>query len=66
MPLNPYDDRKVSLQRSHGNSDLDIVRALYTRCKAIVTAALGHIQDISCYGGHLYLYIKISKSAEGC
>ena len=25
MPVNPYDDRKVSLQRPHGNGDLDIV-----------------------------------------
>ena len=25
MPVNPYDDRKVSLRRPHGNSDLDIV-----------------------------------------
>ena len=31
MPVNPYDDRKVSL---HGNGDLDIVRASYTRRKA--------------------------------
>ena len=30
MPVNPYDDRKVSLRRPHGNSDLDIVRAWYT------------------------------------
>ena len=28
MPVNPYDDRKVSLRRSHGNVDLDIVGAL--------------------------------------
>ena len=40
MPVNLYDDRKVSLRRSHGNSDLDIVRASYTR-KANVTKALG-------------------------
>ena len=25
MPVNPYDDRKVSLWRPHGNGDLDIV-----------------------------------------
>ena len=31
MPVNPYDDRKVSLRRPHGNGDLDIVRASYTR-----------------------------------
>ena len=40
MPVNPYDDRKVSLQRPHGNSDLDIIRASYTRRKANVTEAL--------------------------
>ena len=39
MPVNPYDDRKVSLRRPHGNSDLDIVRASYTRRKANVTEA---------------------------
>ena len=27
MPLNPYEDRKVSRWRPHGNGDLDIVRA---------------------------------------
>ena len=41
MPVNPYDDRKVSLRRPHGNGDLDIVRASYTRRKANVTEALG-------------------------
>ena len=40
MPVNPYDDRKVSLWRPHGNSDLHIVRASYTRRKANVTEAL--------------------------
>ena len=42
MPVNPYDDRKVSLRRPHGNDDLDIVRASYSRstCKANVTEAL--------------------------
>ena len=40
MPVNPYDDRKVSLQRLHGNGDLDIVGASYTRRKANVTEAL--------------------------
>ena len=34
MPVNPYDDRKVSLRRRHGKGDLDIVRALYTCRKA--------------------------------
>ena len=40
MPVNPYDDRKVSLRWPHGNGDLDIVRASYTRRKANVTEAL--------------------------
>ena len=40
MPVNPYDDRKVSLRRRYGNGDLDIVRASYTRNKANVTEAL--------------------------
>ena len=40
MPVNPYDDRKVALRRPHGNGDLDIVRASYTRRKANVTKAL--------------------------
>ena len=40
MPVNLYDDRKVSLRRPHGNGDLDIVRASYTRRKANVTEAL--------------------------
>ena len=40
MPVNLYDDRKVSLWRPHGNGDLDIVRASYTRRKANVTEAL--------------------------
>ena len=39
MPVNPYDDRKVSLRRPHGNGDLDIVGASYTRRKANVTEA---------------------------
>ena len=39
MPVNLYNDRKVSLQRPHGNSDLDIVLASYTRRKANVTEA---------------------------
>ena len=39
MPVNPYDDRKVSLRRPHGNGDLDIVLASYTRRKANVTEA---------------------------
>ena len=40
MPLNPYDDCKVSLRGPHGNSDLDIVGASYTCRKANVTEAL--------------------------
>ena len=40
MPVNLYDDRKVSLQGPHGNGDLDIVGASYTRRKANVTEAL--------------------------
>ena len=40
MPVNQYDDRKVSLQRPHRNGDLDIIRASYTRRKANVTEAL--------------------------
>ena len=40
MPVNSYDDRKVSLRRPHGNGDLDIVGASYTRRKANVTEAL--------------------------
>ena len=40
MPVNPYDDCKVSLRRLHGNGDLDIVRASSTRRKANVTEAL--------------------------
>ena len=39
MPVNSYDDRKVSLRRPHGNVYLDIVRASYTRRKANVTEA---------------------------
>ena len=37
MPVNRYDDRKVSLLRPHGNGDLDIVGASYTCRKANVT-----------------------------
>ena len=40
MPVNPYDDRKVSLRRPQGNGGLDIVWASYTRRKANVTEAL--------------------------
>ena len=44
MPVNPYDDCKVSLWRLQGNGDLDIVGALYTCHKANVTVALQIIQ----------------------
>ena len=40
MLVNPYDGRKVSLRRLHGNGDLDIVLAWFTRRKANVTEAL--------------------------
>ena len=40
MPVNPHDDRKVTLRRPHGNGDFDIVRTSYTRRKANVTEAL--------------------------
>ena len=39
MPVNPNDDRKVSLRRPHGNGGLDIVGASYARRKANVTEA---------------------------
>ena len=46
MPVNPYDDRKVSLRRPHRNGELDIVRASYTRRKANVTKALVLVQPM--------------------
>ena len=46
MPVNPYDDRKVSLRRPHGNGDFDIVRASYTRRKANVTEALRRANSV--------------------
>ena len=50
MPVNPYDDRKVSMRRPHGNGDLDIVRASYTRRKANVTEALSQFfRKFLCY-----------------
>ena len=39
MPVNPYDDRKVSLRRLQGNGDLDMVGAWYPRRKVNVTKA---------------------------
>ena len=35
MLVNPYDDCRVSVRSTHGNYDSDIVRASYTRRKAI-------------------------------
>ena len=43
MPVNPYNDRNVSLRRPYGNGDLDIVGASYTRRKANVTEALRQV-----------------------
>ena len=40
MPVNPYDNRKVSLRRPHGKGDFDIVRVSYTRRKANIIEAL--------------------------
>ena len=39
MPVNPYDDRRVSLRWPHGNGDLDMVRSSYTHRKTNVTEA---------------------------
>ena len=39
MPVNQYDDRKVSLQSPRGKGDLDIVGASYTCRTANVTEA---------------------------
>ena len=44
MPVNPYDDRKVTMRRPHGNGDLDVVRTSYTRRKANVTEALDNLK----------------------
>ena len=44
MPINPYNDRKVSLRRPHENGDLDIIPASYTRRKASVNEALTIIE----------------------
>ena len=53
MPVNQYDDRKVSLRRPHGNSDLDIIQASYTRRirKANVSEALHPSRQIFSYVG---------------
>ena len=39
MPVNLYNDPKVSLRRPHENGDLDIVQASYACRKANVTEA---------------------------
>ena len=39
MPVNPYDDRKLLLRWPHGNGDLNIVGASYTRRMVNVTEA---------------------------
>ena len=39
MPVNQYDEHKVSLRWPHENGDLDIVWASYTRRKGNVTEA---------------------------
>ena len=49
MPVNPYDDRKVSLRRPHGNGDLNIVGTSYTRRKANVTEALTRAVSVVCF-----------------
>ena len=46
MPVNLYDDRKVSLRRPHGNGILDIVGASYTPRKANVTEALNSAKSL--------------------
>ena len=61
MPVNPYDGRKVSLPRQHGNSDLDIVRASYTRRKANVNEALSVVIKES-----VNKLVFILLTANGC
>ena len=56
MPVNLYDDRKVSLRRWYGNGDLDIVRASYTRHKANVTEALAPL-----YANEVYSVIDFGN-----
>ena len=57
MPVNPYDDRKVSLRRPHGNGDLDIVGASYARRKANRHGTVPNLSHDSykkahqCFGG---------------
>ena len=54
MLVNSYDDCKVSLRRPHGNGDLDIVLASYTRRKANVTELGTHF-----YFRKIVLYNKL-------
>ena len=57
MPVNPYDDRKVTLRRRHGNGNLDIVRTSYTRRNAsgvetylpALVAGVGCLSSIKTY-----------------
>ena len=46
MPVNPYDDRKFSLWRPHGNGDLDIVYSLQGNCNKRITR-IGNLFGIS-------------------
>ena len=59
MPVNPYDDHKVSLRRPHRNSGLDIVRASYTRRKANVREALAVFLD-----SYFYFNVFLFKIAR--
>ena len=61
MPLNPYDDRKVSLRRPHGNGDWDIVGASYTRRKANVTEALSIIVYQVCWLIHMNILTTVTN-----
>ena len=61
MPVNPYDDHKVSLRRPHGNGDLDIVRASYTRCKANVIKTFAFLTVLVL----LFRYLVIRKIQLG-
>ena len=66
MPVNLYDDRKVSLRRPYGNGDLDIVRALYTRRKANVTKALLSVlkKQHLCYKLTVYNYWRDANNYQ--
>ena len=50
MPVNPYDDRNVSLRRPHRNGDLDIVWASYTCRKANVTVSVTRVTTKLAFG----------------